>query len=292
MPAVTVLSLPFGNVNALPQLVALTSVPIASTWFRLPKTLAATVPKPRVSSWPPANTVRGVGTPPRELALPKRLPARLKAPSLASTPLVAPSTVSKASSALPMLTAMLTKSRGRAPAKATTFVPRRAGLEAEAPTAKFKMPSVTASVPAAARVGEGAEATRARSYVGAGANGGGEEPTGLRRAGAQHQREVTEGAVKQPSPMLMPLIPMHVALAFGTPPSDAAANPDTNPDTAAPRSRPLASLSFEISPRLPMGVPPSSRNVVDKTVTVFLRVRSGQISKIASAQVFREGHRP
>ncbi len=37
--------------------------------------------------------------------------------------------------------------------------------------------------------------------------------------------------VKQPLPLpVMPLIAMHVALAVGTPPSDAAANPDTNPD--------------------------------------------------------------
>ena len=40
-------------------------------------------------------------------------------------------------------------------------------------------------------------------------------------------------------------IPMHVALAVGTPTSDAAANPAVTPDTTAPRIRPLASLSFE-----------------------------------------------
>ena len=44
VPAVTVLSLPFGNENTFPQAVALFNTPIASTWFRLPKTLAATVP--------------------------------------------------------------------------------------------------------------------------------------------------------------------------------------------------------------------------------------------------------
>ena len=57
--------------------------------------------------------------------------------------------------------------------------------------------------------------------------------------------------------MLMPLNPMHVALAVGTTPASAAAtNPDANPDATAARRTPLANLSFATLWCLDMGAGP------------------------------------
>ena len=67
------------------------------------------------------------------------------------------------------------------------------------------------------------------------------------------------GVLVQPEPMeKKPPMDKHDALAVPAPPSAAAANPETNPDTTAPRTRPLARMSFEPSRRLLIVMPPAS----------------------------------
>ena len=138
------------------------------------------------------------------LALPQRLPARLKAPSLASTRLCtvdrSTSLSNSEASALPMLTAMLTKSRGLRPAKAATFVPAERAFEAESRDGQVQDACGCCQRAGATRVGEAAEASRIELLCsGADRDGAGEVPGGVRyRAGAYPQREVAEGARGSP----------------------------------------------------------------------------------------------
>jgi hypothetical protein len=60
--------------------------------------------------------------------------------------------------------------------------------------------------------------------------------------------------------MAMPLIFTHDATATPVIPSDAAANPDTNPTP----STPVASAPFEITPLLTIGVPPRREILIEK----------------------------
>ena len=89
------------------------------------------------------------------------------------------------------------------------------------------------------------------------------------------------GVLVQPEPMLKkPPMDKHDALAVPAPPSAAAAvNPVTNPDTAAPRTRPLARMSFEPSRRILTVLPPLRRNLDGSTVW------SGRPSQAKSAKL-------
>ena len=70
------------------------------------------------------------------------------------------------------------------------------------------------------------------------------------------------GVLVQPEPMeKKPPRDKHDAVAAPAPPTAAAANPVTNPDTAAARNRPPVSVSVEPSCRLLIGAPSPSRNV-------------------------------
>jgi hypothetical protein len=80
-----------------------------------------------------------------------------------------------------------------------------------------------------------------------------------------------------PPPIAMPLIFTHDATATPVIPSDAAANPDTNPTP----STPVASAPFQITPLLTIGVPPSSRNIDRKTLC--LRQGKGKGKQTESA---------
>src|SRR6478735_6221413 len=209
--AVTRLSLPFGNENGAPVLMAKLRAPCsARIVFRLPITLSATFPMPS-----PAEMSMSTGSRPGwALALPPRLAARLKVPLPASTVLTAPSV------ALPTLMARL-----KASTTSSSSCSKPAVAETLLPTAMaaFNCPSAVADVP-----------------------------------GPSPSAKLKKVALQWPplrSLMLMPKMPTHVASAFGTSPSDAAAIAAATPDTTAPRIKQLASLPFkcfEISPRLSM----------------------------------------
>ena len=54
----------------------------------------------------------------------------------------------------------------------------------------------------------------------------------------------------------MPLIPIHVAWTGPAPVSDAAATPDTTPDTIVARRMPFNTVLFELTWRISILVPP------------------------------------